>query len=107
MEEVNYQRLVEYLTIREGILYRKNKKEPENPLREVQEKEVEIILEATHRNAIGEHLGEKTMIQKISKSYLIKLELTSSVHYQRPRRAESVASFIVDDIIGKHGCPRK
>ncbi|CAG8711354.1 12424_t:CDS:1, partial [Dentiscutata erythropus] len=38
----------------EGILYKKNKKELKNPLRVVQQKEVEIVLEATHRSAIGD-----------------------------------------------------
>jgi hypothetical protein len=61
--------LASHYFLRGSLLYRKNKQNPDHPLRVVMQKDVEMILRAFHEDPFGGHLGVKRTQQKIAERY--------------------------------------
>ena len=58
-----------YFIVREGILYKKNKKNPQRPLRVVKSNEVEIILHNLHADSLAGHFGIEATYHRIAERY--------------------------------------
>ena len=58
-----------YFIVREGILYKKNKKNPQRPLWVVKINEVEIILQNLHADSLAGHFGIEATYHRIAERY--------------------------------------
>ena len=58
-----------YFEIRHHLLYKKNKRNPDRPLRVIKYTEVEPVLYMMHKHSTAGHLGMDTMYYKISEHY--------------------------------------
>src|SRR6185437_14262337 len=58
-----------YFEIRHNLLYKKNQKDPEHPLRVIKWTEVEPILYMMHKHPTAGHLGTDAMYYKIAERY--------------------------------------
>jgi len=58
-----------YFEIRHNLLYKKNRKDPEHPLRVIKWTEVEPILYMMHKHPTAGHLGTDAMYYKIAERY--------------------------------------
>ena len=58
-----------YFEIRHNLLYKKNRKDPEHPLRVIKWTELEPILYMMHKHPTAGHLGTDAMYYKIAERY--------------------------------------
>ena len=58
-----------YFKIRHNLLYKKNRKDPDRPLRVIKCTEVEPVLYMMHKHPTAGHLGTDAMYYKISERY--------------------------------------
>ena len=58
-----------YFEIRHNLLYKKNRKDPDKPLRVIKWTEVEPVLYMMHKHPTAGHLGTDAMYYKISERY--------------------------------------
>ena len=58
-----------YFEIRHNLLYKKNRKDPDKPLRVIKWTEVEPILYMMHKHPTARHLGTDAMYYKIAERY--------------------------------------
>ncbi|CAH1768338.1 12537_t:CDS:2 [Entrophospora sp. SA101] len=58
-----------YFIVREGTLYKKNKKNPQRPLWVVKSNEVEIILHNLHADSLAGHFGIEATYHRIAERY--------------------------------------
>ena len=68
-QQIEIKRKSRYFIVIEGLLYKKNRKDPEQPLRVIKWTEVEPILYMMHKHPTTEHLGTDAMYYKISNRY--------------------------------------
>ena len=91
--------------MREGILYKKNRKNPQV----VKSNEVEIILHNLHADSLAGHFGIETTY--LRDAIGIKFGNGHSWTVLEARaipdvKAASVVQFFYEDIISRHGCPK-
>ncbi|CAG8518449.1 14123_t:CDS:2 [Cetraspora pellucida] len=160
-----------YYLVREETLYRKNKRNPEQPLRVLRKDQVKLVLEAMHEHLVSGHFGERATIEKVRGKYYWNQIVTDVREFVRSCKAcqlrgkpsfrealnsmkitqpfdrvgldvvrplpltkkgnrylvvaveyllkwpevralpdcsaESVAAFLLEDIVTRHGCPRE
>ncbi|CAG8584326.1 8241_t:CDS:2, partial [Cetraspora pellucida] len=58
-----------YYIIREGMLYQKNHREPNQPLRILKRDEVRIMLKALYNDSTSSYLGERAIIEKVTQPF--------------------------------------
>ncbi|CAG8797666.1 42376_t:CDS:10, partial [Gigaspora margarita] len=114
------------IQLQEDILYRRNKEDPENPLIVVKHDKVRTILEAIHGSAIEGYLEIKNFVMGCiicqQKGRLETYELLHPIKPAQPfdqisidfvgslpitKKAESVATFFVDEIISRYSCSKE
>ena len=58
-----------HFIIKKGLLYKKNKKIPQYPLRVIKQNEVEPVLYMMHKHPIARHLETDAIYYKIAEQY--------------------------------------
>ena len=67
----HFRQSASYYLVRGTLLYRKNKQNPDHPLRVVTRKDMETVLRAFHEDPLAGHFGIDQTYQKIAERYTV------------------------------------